>query len=488
MKAGPKAAVDESPLPWKPRSKGADQFAAFCKRYIITPKGQGAKKPMVLRSWQRDLVATLLDDKPKYALWVVPRGSGKSTLTAALGLHHLFMSGIEGARVVIVAQDERSSRRLLDTAKRMVELNEELSSRCRIYADRIEFGATRSVMVALPGDAHRIEGEDASLAICDEIGFVRRDAYESLLHSTGKRTESQMLMIGTPSPPSWRDASPMLDLVLDGRNRADDPDFRLVEFSGDITHKVDCQCCWVAANPGLDDLVSRDHLRAALPPRTRESEFRRARLAEWVEQDDASFLPHGLWDSLATGQGVPDGERVVVSLDGSHSDDTTAIVVGTVAEEPHFDLVRAWAKPPGDESWRVPVLEVEQTIRDACRRWQVVEVVADPFRFARTLQVLEAEGIKVLEFPHSPPRLTAATSDLHSAVTAGKISHSGDPTLSTHVKAAVVREDARGFRLDKQSRSRNAPKIDAAAALLMAHSRASWNGRKKKKRLATFVS
>lgn len=487
MKAGPKGAIDETPLPWKPRLKGADQFAAFCKKFIVTPKGKGAKKPMVLRQWQRDLVATVLDDKPKYALWVVPRGSGKSTLVAALGLHHLTMSGIEGARAVVVAQDERSSRRLLDTAKRMVELSPELEARCRIYADRIEYGATRSVMVALPGDAHRIEGEDASLAVCDEIGFVRRDAYESLLHSTGKRDESQMLMIGTPSPPSWREASPMMDLVLDGRTRSEDPDFRLVEFSGDITHPVDCQHCWQLANPGLDDLVSRDHLRAALPPRTRESEFRRARLAQWVEQDDSSLFPPGLWDGLATGEGVPDGSRVVLALDGSFSQDTTAIVVATVSETPHFDLVQAWAKPSGDDAWRVPILEVEQAIRAAHRRWTVVELCADPFRLARTLQVLEAEGIRTVEFPHSIPRLTAATGDLYSAGTSGKFTHSGDPTLTAHVKAAVIREKDRGFYLDKQSRSRNAPRIDAAACLVMAHSRATWAARKKTKKARSFT-
>lgn len=279
----------------------------------------------------------------------------------------------------------------------------------------------------------------------------------------------------------------MLDLVLDGRNRADDPDFNLVEFSGDITHPVDCQCCWEAANPGLDDLVSREHLRAALPPRTRESEFRRARLAEWVEQDDASLFPQGVWDSLSTGEGVQDGERVVLALDGSFSDDTTAIVVATVSETPHFDLVRAWSRPADDDSWRVPILEVEDAIRDAHKRWQVTELAADAFRFARTLQVLESEGIKVVEFPHSIPRLTAATADLYAAGTSGKFTHSGDAILTAHVKAAVIREKDRGFYLDKQSRSRNAPKIDAAACLVMAHSRATWAARKKTKRARSFA-
>ena len=222
-------------------------------------------------------------------------------MTAALALHHVFDSGLEGARAVVVAQDERSSLRMLAIATRMVELNEELASRCRVYKDRIVVQRTDSQMVALPGDAHRIEGEDASFAICDEIGVVRRDAFESLLHSTGKRESSQLLAIGTPSPPSWRETSPMLDLVLDGRSRPNDPDFGLVEFAGDIEHPVDCLHCWELANPGLGDLVSRDHMRAALPPRSRESEFRRARLGEWVEQDDSAFLPPGLWETLNTG-------------------------------------------------------------------------------------------------------------------------------------------------------------------------------------------
>ncbi|WP_264073998.1 terminase TerL endonuclease subunit, partial [Mycolicibacter minnesotensis] len=118
--------------------------------------------------------------------------------------------------------------------------------------------------------------------------------------------------------------------------------------------------------------------------------------------------------------------------------------------------------------------EVEQTIREACRRWQVVEIIADPFRWTRTLQALAAERLPVVEFPHSPSRLTAATTDLYSACVNGRVSHSGNPTLAAHVAAAVIREDARGMRLDKASRSRNARKIDLAACLVMAHSRATW--------------
>lgn len=483
MKAGPKGSADLSPLPWKPRSSGAVQFAGFCQRFIVTPKGVGSRRPLKPRPWQLDLVRSL-DAPTRMALWVLARGNGKSTLVAALALWHVFLSGIEGARAVIVAQDERSSLRLLATAIRMVELNDDLAARCLVYRDRIVVPATNSTIVALPGEAHRIEGEDASLAIADEIGFMRRDAYESLLHSTGKRSESQLLMIGTPSPPAWRELSPMLDLVLEGRATGD-PSFRLIEYGGDPTHPVDCEHCFDAANPGLGDMLSRDHLITSLPPRSRESEFRRARLAEWVEQDDHAFLPPGCWAGLATGEIIADDAEVVLAFDGSFSGDSTALLAATVSTQPHFDVVALWEG--SDDSFRVPIVEVEDTIREACRRYRVVEIVADPFRWARSLQLLEADGLPVVEFNQNPARLTPATTDLYTAAVNGEITHSGDRDLARHVSNAVVVEDARGVRLAKEKRH-SRRRIDLAVCAVMAHSRATWRAthRKKPRKAVSF--
>jgi hypothetical protein len=247
---------------------------------------------------------------------------------------------------------------------------------------------------------------------------------------------------------------------------------------------VDCEHCWKLANPALDDFLHRSGIRSALPPKTREATFRRARLCQLASETDGAFLPAGVWDGLSTGESIPNGAQVVLALDGSFSDDTTALLLGTVSAEPHFDTLAVWERPPGDESYRVPVQEVEDTIRLACKRWQVQEIIADPFRWTRTLQALEAERLPVVEFPHSPSRLTAATGDLYSAAVNGKMSHSGDPRLAAHVAAAVIREDSRGIRLDKASRSASARKIDLAACLVMAHSRATWRATRKPRRRA----
>lgn len=483
MKAGPKAAVDDSPVPFASRTKGSKRFAAWAAKYIKTPKGTGALKPMKLRPWQIGLVGSVLDapTQPRTAGWMLPRGQGKSTLMAAWGVYELFM-GPEGANVVVVAVDERQAGIVFGIARRMVELDETLSARCQTFKDRLVIPGRNAEFHCLPAEPKRLEGLDYTLAILDEGGVVSRDTYEVLTLAQGKRERSSLVVIGTPGPNPHDNV--LADLRQYAAEHPDDTTLVWREFSADefIDHPVDCRHCWQLANPALGDYLHEDALVALLPPKTREATFRRARLCQFASETDGSFLPRGVWDGLNTGLGVPDGVEVVLSLDGSFSDDTTALLVGTVSPTPHFDVVGVWERPTGDESYRIPVAEVEQLVRDSCKRWRVVEIIADPFRWTRTLQALEAEGLPVVEFPHSPSRLTAATGDLYSAATSSGMTHSGDPRLSAHIAAAVIVEDGRGMRLAKASRRRNARKIDLAACLVMAHSRATWRATRKTKR------
>jgi phage terminase large subunit-like protein len=482
MRAGPKAAVDDSPLPFRARSSGSKRFAAFCQKFIRVPKGKGALSPLRLRNWQVDLVGSVLDGvpQPRTAGWMLPRGQGKSSLVAAWGLYELFCGG-EGAVVCVVAADERQAGIVFNIARRMVELNDDLASRCQVFKERLVIPARDAQFHCLPAEPKRLEGLDYTLAILDEAGVANRDSYEVLTLAQGKRERSTLVAIGTPGPNL--DSQVLLDLRSYAAEHPEDKSLVWREFSaaGFEDHPVDCAHCWELANPALDDFLHGDALHALLPPKTREATFRRARLCQLASDTDGKFLPLGVWDGLSTGRPVPAGAEVVIALDGSFSDDTTALLVGTVSPTPHFDVLKVW-DPAGDPGYRVPIPEVEDTIREACRRWQVVEIVADPFRWTRTLQALEAERLPVVEFPHSPSRLTAATTDLYSAAVNGRMSHSGNATLAAHVAAAVIVEDPRGMRLAKASRSRNAAKIDLAACLVMAHSRATWRATNKKRR------
>lgn len=482
-KAGPKGKRSMRPLPPTP-GVGVEGLVRWIERWCVTPKGRGAREPMSVRPWQVDMLRPIFDPEvpPAIALWSLPRGSGKTTLAGALGLFGLLGSGVEGARVPVIAADERQAGLTLSVASRMIELHPSLEKRCLVYRDRIVVPRTDSQLLVLPAEHHRLEGLDvAPVAIVDEIGVVDRRCWESILHGATKRPAT-VLAIGTPSPPSHRDTSPMADLVAYGREHPEDLTFSLTEHGAPPGADIADPVVWEAAVPGLDDLVTRAAMSALLPPKTRAAEYARARLGMWIDQVADPFLAAGEWDACAVPRPIPDGAEVVLALDGSFSQDATAIVAATVAAEPHLAVVAVWEPPPHDDgSWRVPVADVEEAVRQAARRFRVAEVVADPFRWTRSLQALAAEGLPMVEMPQTAARMTPATSGLREAVTARSITHSGDDRLARHMANAMVKTDSRGERLSKDRRNSNR-RIDAAVCAVMAHSRATHHAHQAKPR------
>lgn len=488
MKAGPKGKVDESPLPFRPRVEGSARFGKFCEKFILVPKGHGAGSPLILRPWQLDLVGTVMDTDPTpvQAGFMLPRGSGKSGLVAAWGLYDL-LQGEVGASVVVVAVNETQARIVFNVAARMVALHPELESRVQVYKDRLECPARGSSFQVLPASPKALEGLDFTLAIADEIGVISRDVFEVVALAQGKRERSTLVGIGTPGPDPH---DSVLTMLRDySRKYPEDTTSVWREWSaaGFEHHPVDCDHCLELANPALDDFLNRATVKALLPPKTREATYRRARLCQFVTETTGAFLPDGRWEEMNTGEEISEGEDVVLALDGSFNGDATGVVVARVGMEPHFDVVGLWEPPGGDDSYRVPVEEVEDTIRAACKRWNVLEVTADPFRWTRTLQVLEKEGIPITEFPWSHARITPATTDFYNSCINGQITHSGDPRLAEHIGNVIVNETERGIRLDK-SRKHSTRHIDLAAAALMGHSRAQWRAmtKKKSKRARSF--
>jgi phage terminase large subunit-like protein len=414
--------------------------------------------------------------RPRLALWSMPRGNSKSTMAAALGLYGLHGDGEEGASICVVAKDERQARIIFNTAVRMTELSKSLSQRTYIYHDYLKVPRTGSTFQVLPAESDRLEGLDPSICLIDEIGVVDRRVYETVALAMGKREHSLTLAIGTPSPMGTD--SVMWDLRAWALEHPDDKSFAFTEYAAPAGCDIDDEAAWAIANPALNDFLWPDALRATLPPKTREAVFRRARLGQWTEQADDCWLQPGAWASRSTGLPLSDGEEIVLAFDGSFSQDSTALVAATVSQTPHIDVIGHWFNP-GDPEWRVDVLEIEQAIRAACLRYRVMECTADPFRWQRSLQVLERDGMPVSEFPQTSARMSPATIGLHEAVTNAQVTHSGNAALAEHVMNARVTEDARGTRLSKESKD-SPRKIDLAVAAVMAHSRALHLASKKR--------
>ncbi|MDP9223282.1 MAG: terminase large subunit [Actinomycetota bacterium] len=474
MKAGPKASPAGAPLNLDnlPES-GGERAIAFVEEFCHLPKGGfGAKagEPIRLRSWQRQIVHGIYsgDSRPRQGVVSVARKNGKSLLAACLALYHLLADGVESAEVIVVSVDERTAKVIFRMCQRMVELDERLAGVLQAYADKLVDPATDSVLEALPGEWSRLQGRNPSFTVCDELHVMSIDTWDALALAGGTRSEPMTLGISTECDDDEENL--MARLVEHGRD-GDDPDFFFAEWTAPPNCELDDEAAWSAANPMLGDTLDPDHLRAMVRT-TRESRFRRFHLNQRVRLDGA-WLTQAQWAACADpAVSIPDGATVCLGFDGSFSGDTTALTAVSCTDVPHVELVELWEAPEGHPTYRTPIADVEDAIRAACRRWRVREVAADPFRWARSLQALEAEGVPIVEYPQSPQRMSPATARFYQAVTNGGLTHSGDPRLARHIRNCVLKEDARGSRLSKPPKD-SRRRIDAAVSALMAFDRAA---------------
>jgi phage terminase large subunit-like protein len=126
-----------------------------------------------------------------------------------------------------------------------------------------------------------------------------------------------------------------------------------------------------------------------------------------------------------------------------------------------------------DDNWRVDIGEVENTIIDFCANHpNVREIACDPFRWQRSMQVLEDRGLPVVEWPStSARRMVTACAIFYDGVVEKRFAHDGNPVLARHLENAVTKIDNLGPRIVKEKR--NSPrKIDAAVAAILAVDRA----------------
>lgn len=209
-------------------------------------------------------------------------------------------------------------------------------------------------------------------------------------------------------------------------------------------------------------------------PTTSDSDAKRFYLNQPATMAGERWMDGDRWAKALEGwEPIPDHAEVCLAFDGSWNNDSSAIVVVTL-ERPHrLDVVDVWESPPDDPEWQVPIEDVEDAIRAACRRWKVREISADPYLWARSLQILEGERLPVVVFPQSPSRMIPATRMFLDAVVNGWLVHSPDERLTRHVLNAVLKTSSRGGQIFKDSKT-SPRKIDLAVASIMALERSEF--------------
>jgi phage terminase large subunit-like protein len=471
---GPKPKLTAAPLPLDslPPNGGA-RVAAFLERFVRVPKGTGAGKPFVLRPWQVTMVNRLFDEpRPRAGLISIPRGNGKSTLAAALGIYGLFGDEESSPQVLVIASDERQAGIVRNIARRMVEISPELAKRAHIFKDSIRVPSCDGTFASLPADPAALHGWDPTLLIADELHVVSEQVWEAATSAAGKRERSLTLAISTPA--ASRDS--LMWRLVDHARTEPDESFYFKEWAAPDGCDVRDEEAWELANPALDDFLSRDGLRSLLGTLRPES-FRRLRLGQWVEDAEA-WIAGVDWAACSQPRDVPNGTRVALGFDGSVSGDATALVGATVEERPHVFVLGLWERPDGPQGadWAVPRDDVNDVVEVAFQRYDVVGMAIDPPFWRVELEAWAQRWPgRIVEFATGvPQRMAPAVERFYSAVRDRTLTHDGDPRLTRHVLAAVTRESTHGPTIAKDKRM-SKRKIDGAVAAIIGLQQAAWH-------------
>jgi phage terminase large subunit-like protein len=468
------------------KSRGKE-ISAFINSMCIQTKDTIAGRSgelLATRKWQDDLLNHIFavnDDgslKHRTALVGMARKNGKSALSSGIALWGLFL-GENGGEVYSCAADKDQAKIVFNDAKKMIEAEPDLYEQVNLYRDVIEVPSTGSIYRALSSEAFTKEGLSPSLVIYDELHAApNRELFDVMQLGMAARRSPLLLAITTAGvkADSTGQDSIAYSLYQYGqkvaRNEIEDPTFFMAWWEAEANADHHLDSTWQMANPGFGDINDPEDF-ISMVKKTPEAEFRTKRCNQWVASQTA-WLPNGAWEELNIEKKIKPETEVVLGFDGSFSGDASVIIGVTIEETPHVFVIKAWEKQPEDrEDWRVDTLEVENTIIQFCAEHNVKEVACDPFRWQRSMQVLQDHGIPIVEWPStSAARMIPACSKFYDAVVNQRITHDGNALLARHISNAVVKTDRLGPRIVKEHRG-SPRKIDAAVASIIGLDRAT---------------
>jgi phage terminase large subunit-like protein len=458
-----------------------DRVIGFIEKFCRITRGARRGDRIELREWQKDIVRNIyrLDDTRKRVyrrgLLGMPRKNGKSLLGAGIALYELIM-GEPGAEVYSVAGDRDQARIVFNEVMQMIRLDPDLRAPgvcvIRDAQAMILYPADGSSYRAIAADSATAEGLNPSAVIFDELHVqTNSKLWAVMVNGSAARERALILGITTAGFDLDTICGKLYKLGMSGT--APNFYFHWIEPAKNDCDWLD-EKVWREANLGLGDFLSLADFRdsaAEAAVRGAESEFRRYRLNQWTDSIEA-WLPYGAWSKLSTpGTPLIEGEAVVLGFDGSFSGDSTGIVACTTGRDaPYIQTVAAWERPEGGEGWRIDIAAVEARVIELCKTYAVQEVACDPFRWQRSMQVLEDAGIPIVEYPtSSPARMVRSTTIFADYVHEGRLSHNGDPALARHLANVRIKTDAKGPRVVKGQTNAH---IDLAVAAIIALERA----------------
>lgn len=483
---------------------------------------KGSLGPLVLEPWQKAIIATLFGWKRKsdgmrrfrMTYIEVARGNGKSTMCVLIAALLMFVDQEPGAEIVGAAYTRDQAREVFGQFRSNIMCSD-LAKTCTVMRDSVVYedattGISRAVYKIISSDGNSAQGGNHHGIIVDEL-HVQRDRWfwDSLRGGTLKRRQPLTVAITTAG-------SDRESICFEQRTYAEyvakNPDadeacmeFLPVIYAADPDDDWREPATWRKANPNLgvsikEEDIAKEALKAAASPGYLNA-FKRLHLNIWTEQSILCLnMEH--WDAcdqLEEGEKYGDryrrmqeeleGEECYGGLDMAGRNDVAAFVLWFPERKaclPWFwvpqEMVEKRAMNPSNlgryQQWVAAGLMeatpgswieervIQQKIIEVSGRYNLRNIVYDPWNADATRIVLEEAGIDCRKFPQTAANYAAPFAKLKELIDTEQLLTGSNPVLRW--MAANTHEIVDTNNNARPCKKRSPDKIDGISGLTMA--------------------
>lgn len=483
----------------------AGRVIAFLESLQVT-KGFGAGEPLRLLPFQREWIEAVYADGDdgqravRTALASVARGNGKSVLVAGLCLAHLIGPESEprGECYSAAATKEQASL-IFAEMEAFIMAAPWMAARLNVkrFHKMIEDLETGSIYRALASDGPAAHGLAASFVACDELAqWKRRELFDVLRTSMGKRAAPLLVAIGTQSPKPDNIMSELVDYA--GRIASGEIEDRA--FHGKlyaIPDDLDAYnpANWHLANPALGVFRSEAEMRSEADRARRMPTFEPAFMNLYCNRridSEPKAINQAEWAEVggAVDLGKLAGRPCYAGLDLGSTRDLCALVLyfpeddgavlpffwcprDNLAEREEVDRVpyRTWAKQGFIEATPGKAVDkraIAHRIAQIVAGYDLQGMAFDRWGFADLQKILDGEGVRLplVEWGQGFASMGPAIDAFETAMLSGQMRHAMHPVLRWNASNAVFETDPAGAR--KPAKNRSIDRIDGLVALIMA--------------------
>jgi phage terminase large subunit-like protein len=496
--------------------EAAAKALRFYAKVLKLNGGDFEGKSFELLAWQQFVVGSLFgwrgaDGYRRFRVAYVEtaKGSGKSPLSAGIGLYGLTADGEARAEVYAAATKKDQAMILFRDAVAMVDQSPELTKRLtksgtgeRVW--NLAYLQAGSFFRPISSDDGQ-SGPRPHIALIDELHEHKTNTVVEMMRAGTKSRRQALIFMITNSGsnkqgPCW--AYHEYGAKVAAGTLEDDAFFAFICALDEGEDPFEDESCWVKANPSLQDAdlpgmkYLREQVTEARGMPSKEAIVRRLNFCQWT--DAASpWLSADVWKGAKRDFDWRElrGRRAWGGLDLSSTTDLTGLVLlvePAEAGEPWHLVPFAWLPDEGlqqkSDKDRVPYVQwkasghldttpgravskriVMQRLSALAEVFDIQEIAYDRWRIEDLLAMADDEGIvlpRMAPWGQGYKSMSPAIEEFERMLLNNELAHSGHPVFNMCAGNAVtVMDDAENRKLSKEKAT---GRIDLIQAAVMA--------------------